>query len=82
MPSSNTESRIDERAAIRLARVRQSGAIEQYADLIQFIYRDDVYNPDSADKGTPEIIHADVTRVDLRVIMTRTATSAMLAVGT
>lgn len=82
MPSSNTESRIDERAAIRLARVRQSGAIEQYADLIQFIYRDDVYNPDSADKGTPEIIHADVTRVDLRVIMTPTATSAMLAVGT
>ena len=41
-----------------LSDLRESGAIEQDADMVMFIYRDDYYNQDSPEKGISEIIIA------------------------
>jgi replicative DNA helicase len=70
------ENRDDKRP--NLSDLRESGAIEQDADIVMFIYRDEVYNENSEDKGKAEILirknrHGSIGSINLAFIKEYTA---------
>jgi replicative DNA helicase len=52
--SRQLELRADKRPM--LADLRESGSLEQDADVVMFLYRDEIYNPESPDRGTAEVL--------------------------
>lgn len=50
------EQRADKRPM--LSDLRESGALEQDSDVVMFLYRDEIYNPESPDRGTAEVLVA------------------------
>lgn len=54
--SRQLEARADKRPMLQ--DLRESGSLEQDADVVMFLYRDEVYNPESPDKGSAEVIVA------------------------
>ena len=64
--SRNVEQRANKRPV--LSDLRESGQIEQDADLIVFVYRDEYYNIESKDKGIAELIIAKQRQGNVGII--------------